>query len=496
MLYSLDRGALRVGVCCGAARGMGIRDGMPLAEARAIAGDALLARERDETAEHAALTILAADCRRYSPLCGVSEAAGDGPADGLILDVTGCGHLLGGDRPLARAAVRWLSGRGYTVRAGLGPTVGMAWAAARLRRARDAPSKDAPSKDAPGDDAPGDDALCEVPASRAGAWLDACPVAALRLPAAVVASLADFDLRTVGQVRRLPRRQLPSRFGEDLLRRLGQADGTLAESVTPVLPVEPPSRAWRTDDPLRRADLVPVVLGRLIEELTAGLSEGVGVLKLAVSVAAGRQDVRVDVATARPTRCARRLGDLLALRLERVTLPRDVDRVRVEATSLDLVTRVQTDLFGDPLEGGRDRKFDDLVEQLTGRLGEGRVTYPEPTRQPLPERAVRHTPAVGGRPGRQTGAARGGLFTRPIRLLERPQPLRVWAVGRRPRKVESHGRTHEVAHVWGPERIETGWWEDAGEQRRDYYQVELESGDCLWMFRTPGSPDWLLHGVF
>ena len=469
VLYAPQRGALRVQACCGRSDRLGIAAGMPLAEARAIAGGGLAAEEHDAAADRRTLEELAVACRRFSPVCGV-----DGTGDGLMLDVGGCGHLFGGDRALAAAAVEDLSGRGYRALAGLGPTVGVAWAASRSRG--------------------GDGGVCEVAAADAAGWMDRRPVAALRLPEAAVSGLADFDLRTVGQVRRLPRGQLPSRFGDVLLRRLDQADGAVPEAVEPVLPVEPPSRAWRTDDPLRKSELVSLVLERLVGELVGELPDGVGVLRLSVRVGAGRREARAEVAAARPTRSADRLNGLLSLRLEKTRLPRDVDRVRVEASSLDLLCRVQTDLFGGPLSGRPDEPFADLVERLTGRLGEGRVSYARLTPEPLPERSVRLVPAVNGPPAEPAQAP--PALTRPLRLLARPRPVRVWAVDRRPHRVEHRGRTHPVGNVWGPERIETAWWEDGGEQRRDYYRVELAGGECLWLYRSPGCPDWLLHGVF
>ena len=472
-LYALDRGTLRVRCCCRQAAALGIGAGMPLAEARAVAGSDLLAEEHDDDGDGHALAELAVLCRQFSPVCGV-----DAGKAGLTLDVSGCGHLFGGDRALAAAAVRELRGRGYDVRGGLGLTVGVAWAAARSRV--------------------GPDGVCEVPAADARAWMDRRPVAALRLSEGAVSGLADFDLRTVGQVRRLPREQLPSRFGGELLRRLDQADGVVPEAVEPVLPAEPPSRSWRTDDPLRKSELVAIVLDRLIDELLTPLPAGVGVLKLSVRIGAARGEVCVDVATAKPTRSPDRLKGLLSLRLERTRLPRDVDRVSLEASSLDLLCRVQTDLFGNPLAGEADGRFADLVERLTGRLGEERVSYAELTPEPLPKRSVRLVPAVKGRPAIKPGseAAAPALFTRPMRLLARPRPTRVWAVDRRPHQVEYRGQTHLVGNVWGPQRIETGWWEEGGEQRRDYYRVELVGGECLWLYRTPGCADWLLHGEF
>jgi protein ImuB len=52
-----------------------------------------------------------------------------------------------------------------------------------------------------------------------------------------------------------------------------------------------------------------------------------------------------------------------------------------------------------------------------------------------------------------------------------------------------------IAHRWGPERIETGWWRGRS-ARRDYYRVETQSGRRLWLFRRLTDGRWFLHGKF
>lgn len=82
--------------------------------------------------------------------------------------------------------------------------------------------------------------------------------------------------------------------------------------------------------------------------------------------------------------------------------------------------------------------------------------------------------------------------SRPFWLLHRPIVLR-----------ESLARI-----LAGPERIESGWW-DERDQRRDYYIVETRRGQRAWAFVEAGKRDvvnetnrididaaWMLHGWF
>ena len=52
----------------------------------------------------------------------------------------------------------------------------------------------------------------------------------------------------------------------------------------------------------------------------------------------------------------------------------------------------------------------------------------------------------------------------------------------------------------GPERIETGWWDEAA-AARDYFVAQAPSQALVWVYRLrpappPGEPGWFLHGRF
>jgi protein ImuB len=85
---------------------------------------------------------------------------------------------------------------------------------------------------------------------------------------------------------------------------------------------------------------------------------------------------------------------------------------------------------------------------------------------------------------------------RPLRLSG-PQPIEVISIvpDGPPLSFRWERREHRIAHYWGPERIETGWWR-AGSARRDYYRVETTTGQRLWIFRRLRDGDWFFHGQF
>ncbi|MGJ7903138.1 DNA polymerase Y family protein, partial [Lysobacter sp. 1R34A] len=77
-------------------------------------------------------------------------------------------------------------------------------------------------------------------------------------------------------------------------------------------------------------------------------------------------------------------------------------------------------------------------------------------------------------------APQAGQRPRPGWLLPQPEPL--------------HDKIARV--LAGPERIESGWW-DEDDVRRDYYLVETVKGQRAWAYRSAGGDGPLtLHGWF
>ena len=145
------------------AEAFGLRIGQGLAEARAICAD-LDVIEADPAADRALLDAIADWCDRYTPLVAL-----DGE-DGLMLDITGCAHLFGGEERLIEDVDRRMTAFGLAVKIAVGPTPGLARACSRF-------------------DGPRRVASCE-----AATALAPLPIAALRLEPQIVMNLARVGL--------------------------------------------------------------------------------------------------------------------------------------------------------------------------------------------------------------------------------------------------------------------------------------------------------------
>ncbi|MCB1349910.1 MAG: DNA polymerase Y family protein, partial [Maritimibacter sp.] len=156
------------------------------------------------------------------------------PPGGLVLDITGCAHLFGGEEELVAAIERDLAGLGLTATLGLADTVGAAWALARYaghgpergaggdaidQEARATRSRAAKRRhwtrggQPPRPAATGRMPVRIAPVGGARTALAELPVAALRIEPDVVEGLARLGLRRIGDILGTPRAGLARRFG-------------------------------------------------------------------------------------------------------------------------------------------------------------------------------------------------------------------------------------------------------------------------------------------
>ena len=493
---------------------------------------ALAAEPRDHLAGRLALLKLADWCQRFSPTVGVDEID---PAGALFLDVTGIGALFGGEVVLAGQLLRDLiAEHGLQARVAIADTVGAAWALSRFATRRCST---------------GDPSPLVVPSERTAAALAPLPVAALRLPEQTIALLAELGVRSVGQVASLPRSSLRSRFGSELLLLYDQAMGLANEIIVSVRPPSELQARWLFEFPTNRCDQLKFVMEKLLGKLAALLaSERRGALRIEVllTLEAAPQE-HLLIGFFRPSASLRHWLELLDLRLERRQTAALILAVDVAVTATGRLEEIQGALFGENRHAGQ-RSLATLVERLSSRLGRTAVLRAELLHEAQPEYACRLHPLAGQddrRMSHATTAARRSdkampaaqnrppqipgdrptiLFSPPRRLAWRAASSAAARAGRssqnagaknvsacgvgdqfyggedvddgaRPGVLGGGADSFQVRLALGPERLETGWWRGRL-IRRDYYQVETDTGSRFWLFRELRSGDWFLHGQF
>lgn len=456
-----------------AAAAVGLRPGQALADAQAIAPDLAL-RPADPEGEVRALQALALWARRYTPLTAVD------PPDGLLLDVTGGAHLLGGEAALLRDALARLHRAGIAAQ---GAVTGAAATSAALARGR----SDNPI------------AVTGIEVALAAPLLLG---PALRLPQAMLGELARLGLRRVHDLLDLPRAPLARRFGQDLLDRLDVAVGRRQAPIRPVIP--PPDLAVVQDllEPIITRPGIDAVLDRLLEALCTRLQQaGLGARR--VALLAWRVDgtlQEVTIGTGLPVREPAHLRRLFAQRLERLEPDLGFERMALEARVTEPMaagTQAGLRIGGRQDEAATAVALARLLDRLAQRL---RVQRIAPVTSHWPERSVAALQPHAAVPAMPAGwPMEWSSLALPVLLLRRPEPLEVVALlpDGPPCLLRRRGIAHRLHRAAGPLRLEPEWWRHRpGLLRHDIFEVELASGTRLWICRTglPDAPRWLLHG--
>ncbi len=480
-----------------AAQTQGLIQNMSLAEARAIV-PALDTAPANEDADARALNMFARWCDRYTPLFAL-----DG-ADGLLLDITGCDHLFGGEQALIDDLSHRMEKAGIIAQFAIADTVGSAWALARY---------------APGYILPKSDIQEKVAA------LNSLPVKALRLDRRSVVTLHRLGLKRIGDLTKLPRPALARRFRgapakdvTDLLNRLDQALGTKAEAVVPLQPLP----VWRLrhafSEPVMHLEAIELALPTLINNLMPILAQAeMGVRRLILSafrVDGSVQHIRIG--TSRPTRDQTHLKRLFTEKLDTLQSGFGFDLLMLSVSESEKLPPKQIATL-------RDTQMEEtahVLDRLSARLGAGAVIQLKHRHSHIPERAQSYSPAYNGPLEWETIPQ--NLAPRPLRLLPHPEAMQVMAEVPEgaPRRFRWRRVNHRVLKAEGPERLACEWWltgetETSEDLTRDYYRIEVEGGARFWVFRrglyavagvrpaetiddplNGTDPQWFMHGFF
>lgn len=478
-LYEKSAGALRVEALDAAARAAGLHPGQPLAEARALA-PGLVAAALDRAADETDFARLAQGLMRYSPLVAAGAPHEAGGARAALIDIAGCAHLFGGERPLALHARARLAALGLGARAAISSSPAAAEALAAFH--------------------PQADDIAAIAPGAAAAAVACLPVEALRLDAPTTQRLRSLGLKTIGALAARGRRELAGRFGEALLARLDALAERREEPISPLAPA-PALLAERTlAEPVATVEAALALAADLARELCAALErEGLGATRFALDLY--RMDMTragAAIAFVRPQRDPAAIVRLLRLKLEAEGGAVDpgfgFESARLCAFGAAPLGACARDAF--VARSGADAEA--LADELVNRFGRAAAFRLAPAPRHQPERAEQRVPLDSAiAPWTDETAA-----PRPLLLLDPPERIATLSTlpDGPPFSFRWRRVLRRVARAAGPERI-LGEWTRGEEGLRDYYRVEDEAGRRYWIFRkglygAGAAPAWFLHGLF
>ena len=455
------QGARRIVVAANAAaRAQGVRAGQVLGAAQALCAG-LKTEMRRPKDEDAAMQNLALWALGYS-----AQVARHGTHT-LLVEIGASCRLFGNERRLLQAIATDLEREAYACMAGVAATP----AAARLfaqagigRIVRDV------------------DALRDIIA----------PLALVHgeLPAETCEALAAVGVRSYGALLRLPRAEVARRFGQVVPDHLDTLLGRRTEVVVPMRIAERFRQHLEWPYAIASSTALLFPARRLLVAAAHWLIACQrATTRLRLSFAhEDHPDTVVDLGLGQASADREHLVAVVRARLERLALPQGCTALTLELSETQALDAPSRDLFVRHGEAPEDAQ--QLLDRLQGRLGDTAVE--------------RFVVQADHRPELCVGATHGSRFSslstsrqthrdpwvvptkmRPMFLLPKPTPIEQWP-----------GFDWRKARLSLPERIESGWWDEA-DATRDYYRLDQNDGARLWVFQNRQAPrDWFVQGIY
>jgi len=440
-----------------------VRVGMKPSLVRSLAPAAAVL-QRNAAHEAKVLDALACWSGAFTPrICVV-------PSKGLLLEIGSCLNLFGGLDALWQSLLAGIRAQGFAVRSAVAT---VAQAALWLALA-------------------GEDNPC-IDRTQLPIALDALPLDRLgkMLTEGTVEHLADFGLRTLGDVRRQPSAALRRRIGSLAMTRIARAYGELAEALQEFVFPQRFAHAVDLPAPIENAEALLFISHRLVQAMAGWLAARQCGIQECTLLLGHRQQTETVIALrfSETLRDPARIEWVLRERLQQLVLSAPTDHIRLEANAvLPLTGRSGTLLAR---EGAQSEGMAALLERLRARLGEQQVHSLVLEADHRPECNSRAA-AIG------KGDSDFVAPPRPCFLLDTPQAL-----------AEKDGRPQQngpLLLLSDPERIESGWWDGGesddsgprpGDIHRDYFVALSPAQRWLWIYREWRAPGgWYLHGYF
>ncbi len=468
-----------------AARAAGVHAGQAVAAAQMLC-PRLAVAPRDEAVERQTLESLAGWTYRFSAEINIAAP------ETILAEVGGSLALFGGWPTLERRMRGELDRFGFVYSLAAAPT-----AAAACILAAHADGIAIP-------------ALANLTAA-----LAQVPLAASGLDAKMIAALHGMGFRHLRDLFRLPRAELARRIGQDALTYLDRMRGLVGETLPRWRPPDRFERRIEFSFGIQSHTALAFPLQRLIRELALFLiARDGGVQRFALVLGHERgASTTVEVGLLTPQREATSLLELARARLERIKLSAPIHALTLRVDDLPPLCPLHRDLF--EVNRREQLGWPALAERLRARLGDSAMQGLACAADHRPARAWRFA-------ADETGTSRTAGFDRNVLERERTSnAVEAASATRTPASIDVHHRRpfwllrrpivlrETPARILaGPERIESGWW-DEHDQRRDYYIIETRRGQRAWVFVEAGTAkaasssqanctaaNWNLHGWF
>lgn len=451
-----------------AAKKEGLNSGMPLADAH-IFVPSLQAFPYVKQEQEKLLQAIAEWLIRYTP-----HVAIDWP-DGIILEISGCTHLWGGEALYLTAIRDRLKKAGYHITVAIADTIAAAWAISRYSKSQ----------------------IVKEEAQMQS--ILALPPAALRLEEELVQRLTKLGFYTIDSFIRIAPATLRRRFGDALNIRIGKVLGYRHEAFTPIAEPHPYTERLPCLTPINTAKAIEIAIENLLTTLCVRLQKddlGIRSAQLKCYRLDGKLQ-QIGIGTHQPSIHIPHLFKLFELKIKQIKPDLGIELFVLEATAVETLAKQQEALWVGK-EQNNFSEVGELLDRISIKAGKNAIRRYFPQERHWPEHSIKAINDLEKTPEIAWFTAK----PRPTTLLHHPAPIKVSAPipDYPPMTFIYQGKIHRIVKADGPERIEREWWLESG-AHRDYYYVEDENGKRYWLFRlghydTQLNDKWFIHGFF
>jgi len=317
-------------------------------------------------------------------------------------------------------------------------------------------------------------------------------------------SLAKLDVHTVQQFIDLPPDGLGKRFGAAALSLYKEASDCERQPLVPVPPPVPVQTLAEFEYPESDANRLLFYMKRLLPPLLEQLAswhQGLTELVIEMALDNGTRVVK-NVRPADATLDTAVVLDLVRLRLAGADLTAGVGEMTVTAHG-KRVNEGQLSLFWN--QPKRDvAAADRALARVRAEFGREAVVWAKPRDAHLPEASFTWEPLGklkrtrdGDSPNGEMVAGRSEIVGRFVRPLVRRMFDKAVQLPARQRR-EPDGwlirglEQGPAVQLRGPYVVSGGWW--VREVHREYYFVETQRGDVLWIYYDRHRRNWMLQG--
>ena len=291
--------------------------------------------------------------------------------------------------------------------------------------------------------------------------------------------LKQLGLHTVADILRLPRSTISNNFDNELISQLDLLTGVKPDLYTPFTLPNKFSDYMQNPDGIYNKDALHVPMKTLLLRLCEYLKSRNYLcqeIQWYFFPLLG-ESVSMHVKFSKAHRNKNNFFSISRLQLEQLKLPYSVTEILLESDQFISAFNCNFDFF----DGNNVSRKNELIDQLTARLGKTSLSQPSIQAEYLPEQAnlVHEKQFLAPRSSKKNNL-------RPLWLLASPLPIK-----QNENKLFWH---RPLSILSGPERLCDNWWRS--DQQRDYYLAHDMKGSRYWLYRDVRSKRWFIHGMF